>query len=64
MAKGIKCFIIVNNKNGYCFQKEYFDSISKAVEYGRNFLGGIARRIYNDKTSKFIKRGLKKKKKK
>ena len=58
MAKGIKCFIIVNNKNGYCFQKEYFDSISKAVEYGRNFLGGFAWRIYNAETSQFIKSGF------
>lgn len=45
------------NKNGYCFQKEYFDSISKAVEYGRNFLGGFAWRIYNTETKQFIKSG-------
>lgn len=58
MAKGIKCFIIVNTNSGYCFQREYFDSISKAIEYGRNFLGGFAWRIYNAETSKFIKRGF------
>ena len=58
MAKGIKCFIIVNTNSGYCFQREYFDSINKAVEYGRNFFGGFAWRIYNAETRKFIKRGF------
>ena len=58
MAKGTKCFIIVNTNNGYCFQKEYFDSVNKAVEYGRNFFGGFAWIIYNAETNKFIKRGF------
>lgn len=57
MAKAIKCYIIVNNWTGYCFHPEYFDSVRQAENYGRNFFGGFAWRIFNAETKQCIKRG-------
>lgn len=47
--KGISCTCIVNTRNGYCFAPEKFQSINKAVEYGKTSCGFAYRVIVGTK---------------
>ena len=51
--KAIKCTIIINNRWGYCYTPKKCSSIRKAREYGKNFIGGFAYRIFT-KNKKII----------
>ena len=54
MAKAIKCKVVVNTSNGYCFTPKECGSIKSAIEYAKGM--GFAYRIF-DMNNKLIKEG-------